>query len=173
MKKRLIKKKLKMQTLAEQELIHSEARSGAETPSAKMIEQIKRLRADFDNYRKRTEREKDIAADRVRMGVLKDFLDICDSLRQAAETSSPNESADAAAYREGVGLLLKKFESILEKEGVKPIETAGCRFDPHLHDAVMTEAGEPDQSGAICRELVKGYKYKNEVIRPARVSVFK
>jgi len=172
MKKRLIKKKQKMQTLAEQKIIQMGAQSGAESTQP-MLEQILRLRADFDNYRKRIEREKESAADRIRMGVLKDFLEICDSLRQAAENKSPNESPDAAAYREGMELLLKKFEAFLEKEGVSHIETAGCRFDPRLHDAVMLEEGEPSQSGTISRELLKGYKFKNEVLRPARVSVFK
>ena len=145
----------------------------SETGESEYLERLQRLQAEFENYRKRTEREKSVIGDLARKNVLSDFLELLDSLRMAVQKKEEDENEELAVYRQGVELILKKFLDFLSKEGVKPIEVKGENFDPKLHDAMMMEEGEEEQSGQIARELQKGYYYKDSVLRPARVSVYK
>ncbi len=144
----------------------------SESKAAYYIEHLQRLQAEFDNYRKRTKREKTAIAERARMAILSDLLDLYDSLQRATEKYGNCESEEVAVYREGVHLILRKFMDFLEKEGVTPIEAVGHTFDPYLHEAVMTEKGVEGQSGLVAREISNGYLYKDRLLRPARVSVY-
>lgn len=144
-----------------------------ESGEAYYIERLQRLQAEFENYRKRTEREKTAIASRARMDVLSDFIGLCDILKGATQKHNENESEDVEAYRKGMELILKQFMDFLSKEGVKPIDTEDKEFDPAFHEAVMAEEGREDQSGKIARELQTGYLYNDQILRPARVSVYK
>ena len=173
MNKRQLKKRLKqMQSLLEEkgvQLLPEKEESG----DSYYIDRLQRLQAEFENYRKRTEKEKAAVRDLARKNILLDFLDLCDVLEQASEKHDPNETEEVKAYREGVNLILKQFRDFLEREDVKPIEVEGETFDPNLHEAMMTEEGDEEQTDMVARELRKGYIYKDEVLRPARVSVYK
>jgi len=154
-------------------LQEKEAEEQKESQEEYYIERLQRLQAEFENYRKRVEREKSMIADRARMDILSDFIALCDMLREAAQKRSPNESLDVESYRRGVELILKQFLEFLHKEGVKPMEVDGKSFDPQFHEALMTEDGEKEHSGRIARELQKGYIYNGAILRPAKVSVYK
>jgi len=170
MNKRQLKKKLKEMELLLQE---REAPEQKESQEDYYIERLQRLQAEFENYRKRVEREKSQIADRARMDILSDFVALCDMLRDAAQKRDPNESQDVESYRKGVELILKQFMDFLFKEGVKPMEVEGQNFDPKFHEALMTEEGQQESSGRIAREIQKGFIYNDLVLRPARVSVYK
>ncbi|MBN1900948.1 nucleotide exchange factor GrpE [Candidatus Sumerlaeota bacterium] len=162
-----------METMLQERAIEGGIQEGEESREAYYIERLQRLQAEFDNYRKRTEREKAAISSRARMDILTDFVGLCDILKGATQKHGENESADVEAYRKGVELILKQFTDFLSKEGVKAIETEGREFDPAFHEAVMMEEGQEGQSGKIARELQTGYLYNDQVMRPARVSVFK
>jgi len=140
---------------------------------AQHIERLQRLQAEFENFRKRTQKEKAAIVARARMDILCDFLNLCDVLKEAAQKRNPNENEEVEAYRKGVELILKQFTDFLEKEGVKPIESESQAFNPEIHEAMMTEEGEEDQSGMVAKELQTGYYYQDKVLRPAKVSVYK
>jgi molecular chaperone GrpE len=172
--KRQYKKKLKqMETMLQERALEGGIQVEEEPGDAYYIDRLQRLQAEFDNYRKRTERERAAVASRARMDVLTDFAGLCDMLKGATQRHSENESEDVEAYRKGVELILRQFMDFLSKEGVKPMDTEGRAFDPAFHEAVMAEDGSEGQSGKIARELQTGYLYNDQVLRPARVSVYK
>jgi|UniRef100_A0A832ASH8 molecular chaperone GrpE len=124
-----------------------------------------RLLAEFDNFRKRTEREKFEIADLVKGSVVRDFLPILDSLEKAHLACTNDES-----IRSGIELVLKAFKQLLEKYEIKEIDTKS-EFDPNLHEALMTvESNTPNK---IVQVFEKGYIYKDKLLRPAKVSVGK
>ncbi len=170
MNKRQLKKKIK-----EMELLLQERESPEQKESQEdyFIERLQRLQAEFENYRKRVEKEKAQIAGRARMDILSDFVALCDMLRDASQQRDPNESQDVASYRRGVELILKQFMDFLLKEGVKPMEVEGQKFDPKFHEAMMAEDGQQELSGKVAREIQKGYLYNDQILRPARVSVYK
>jgi molecular chaperone GrpE len=170
MNKRQLKKKLKEMELLLQE---KEGLEQKESQEDYYIEQLQRLQAEFENYRKRVEKEKSQITVRARMDILSDFVALCDMLSEAAQKRDPNESQDVESYRRGVELILKQFVDFLFKEGVKPIEVEGQIFDPKFHEALMTEEGQQEHSGRVAREIQKGYLYNGLILRPARVSVYK
>lgn len=173
MNKRQLQKKLKkMEHLLEEKQINGNATRAETTEESEHLERLQRLQAEFENFRKRTRQEKATIADRARKDILLDFLNLCDSLEEAAQKRKLDEHEDVAAYREGILLILKQFKNFLEKEGVEEIDAEGKPFNPNVHEAMMTEEGDEDQSGQVARELQKGYTYKNEVLRPAKVAVY-
>ncbi len=124
-----------------------------------------RLLAEFDNFRKRTEREKFEIADVIKGSVIRDFLPILDSLEKAYLVSADNESISS-----GIELVIKTFKQLLEKYEIKEIDTE-CEFDPNVHEALMTV--DSDTPNKIVQIFEKGYTYKDKLLRPAKVSVGK
>ena len=174
MNKRQLKKKLKkMEYLLEEKQIPGNETRAVALEESEHVERLQRLQAEFENFRKRTQQEKATIAQRARKDILLDFLNLCDSLEEAAQKRKSDEHEEVAAYREGIQLILRQFKDFLEKEGVEEIETEGKPFDPNFHEAMMTEQGDEDQSGQVARELQKGYTYHDEVLRPAKVAVYK
>ncbi|MBN2043313.1 MAG: nucleotide exchange factor GrpE [Candidatus Aenigmarchaeota archaeon] len=130
------------------------------------LEQIRYLRADFENYRKSLDREKAGLESNANMGFVKELLPLLDDLEAAVGKSGNSEAS------EGYKLMLKKLLSILFKSGLKPIESVGKRFDPYYHEAMMsTESDEPD--GTVLEELQKGYMLNSNVIRHSKVRIAK
>ena len=126
-----------------------------------------RLFAEYDNFRKRTAKEKEgIYADAY-IDALSQILPVLDNLERAAAF----ENADAESLKKGLELTLKSFAETLEKMGVSEIEALGKEFDPNLHNAVMQVASEEYESGVIVQELQKGYTYRDSVVRHSMVSV--
>ena len=132
-------------------------------------DRLLRLTAEFDNYRKRIDRERREATERAAEGVLGDLLPILDDLERALNADTADASADS--YRRGVELIHKQILDLLTRRGVKPIETVGQPFDPNLHQSVASEAvpGVPD--GEIVEEFRRGYRLGDRLLRAAMVKV--
>lgn len=128
-----------------------------------------RSRAEFANYKKRVEREQAQVSQRTTANVIKHFLEVMDDLELALK-NRPQEG-EGASWADGVELVYRKFSSILETEGVTPIETDGQYFDPTLHEAITNEDNPDFESGQIIEVLKRGYFIGDRVLRPATVRV--
>src|SRR3712207_5904398 len=141
----------------------------AEEESASYKDQYLRTTAEMRNYKRRVEQER---ADLIRnagAGVLMKLLPILDDF-DLAMAHVPGEIADSSWFN-GVKLVQSKLQTVLEGEGVKPIEAFGKPFDPNFHEAVMHEDAGPDQAGMVTAELRRGYTLHDRVIRPTMVKV--
>jgi len=127
---------------------------------------LKRTAAEFDNFKKRTEREKAGVAEFAKAGIIKKLLPILDNVDRAAVADK--ESAD---YIKGVELIIKQFESLAGDLGIEEVAKVGDAFDPNLHEAVMHIEDENLGENVISQVLQKGYKIGDTVIRPAMVQV--
>ena len=123
-----------------------------------------RLRAEYDNFRKRSARERDNLYTDIKADVIVKLLPVYDNLERALAAATEDE-----AYRKGVEMTLQQFLEALGGMGVTPIDAVGATFDPALHNAVMREAGE--EPGKVLEVFQKGYKVKDKIIRYAMVKV--
>jgi molecular chaperone GrpE len=131
-----------------------------------------RLVAEFDNFRKRTIRERAQQSDRAQAEVAKQLLESLDDMSRVSELGSTDH--DAAAILEGVHLVEAKLRRTLEALGLKPIEAVGQPFNPELHDAMVTvPTDQLDEDGVISQEIARGYLFKDALLRPSRVLVKK
>ena len=129
-----------------------------------------RKAAEFDNYRKRIERERREQADRAVVDLLGDVLVVVDDL-DIALAVDPGEGG--APYRRGVELIHAKLHDLLRKYGVRPIDAVGADFDPNIHQAVIHELSPEHREGEVIGELRKGYMMGDRLLRPAMVKVAK
>jgi len=132
-------------------------------------DRLLRTAAEFDNFRKRVERERREASERAAESILADLLPIVDDLERALAAEASDDAAQG--YRRGVELIHRQVMDLLTRRGVKPIETAGRDFDPHLHQAVATESSPDHREGEILEELRRGYLLGERLLRPAMVKV--
>lgn len=130
-------------------------------------EKYLRLLAEFDNFRKRTEREKTQLSSIIKANTVKQFLPILDNLQKALENSEQHRSK----IIEGIELIVKNFNNILENTGVKEIKTEDEIFNPSYHEALQVQQSDEYPPNTILKTLEKGYTYKDMLIRPARVIV--
>jgi len=137
-----------------------------------------RKTAEFENYRKRIERERRELSDYAAADVLKSVLPLVDDLERALqaaaisdEAASKDPRATVAAIRAGVELIHKQLLDILKKKGVTPIDSIGKDFDPHVHQAVTQEVSADHREGEVMQELARGYKLGDRLLRPAMVKV--
>jgi molecular chaperone GrpE len=129
-----------------------------------------RKAAEFDNYRKRVERERREQADRAVVNLLEDLITVVDDF-DLALTGDAGESG--SAYRKGVELIHAQLNDLLRKQGVKLIEALGADFDPNLHEAVMQESSPDHRDNEVIAVLRKGYTINDRLLRPASVKVAK
>lgn len=129
-----------------------------------------RKTAEFENYRKRIERERREQADQTVVDLLEELLNVVDDFDRAL-TVEAGEGVDA--YRKGVELIHGKLHDLLRKQGVTAIETLGADFDPNIHQAVVHEASPDHRDGEVIGELRKGYRLGDRLLRPAMVKVAK
>lgn len=129
-----------------------------------------RKTAEFDNYRKRIDRERREQADQAVVGLLEDLLAVVDDFDLALTVESGPE---AEGYRKGVELIHAKLHDFLKKRGVTPIDAVGADFDPNVHQAVMHEVSPDHREGEVISELRKGYMLGDRLLRPAMVRVAK
>jgi molecular chaperone GrpE len=133
-----------------------------------------RKTAEFDNYRKRVERERRELADQSVVNLLQELLLIVDDFDRALTVDSGDAGeGGGAAYRKGVELIHAKLHDVLRKLGVNPIESLGSTFDPNVHQAVMQESSPDHREGTVIGELRKGYMLHDRLLRPAMVKVAK
>jgi molecular chaperone GrpE len=142
-----------------------------ETQAQEYLDGWQRSRAEFANYKRRVDREQQEAYSRASAAVLARFLTILDDLKRALK-DRPIEG-DAGAWAEGIELIDKKFEALLEAEGVEPIEAEGQRFDPNFHEAITHEDNDSFDAGQIIEVIQRGYIKDDRVLRPALVRVAK
>ena len=126
--------------------------------------------AEFDNYRKRIERERREQADQSVVDLLEELLLVVDDFDRAL-TVDPGEGG--AAYRKGVELIHGKLHDLLRRQGLKPIDALGADFDPNVHQAVVHEESPEHREGEVIGELRKGYMLNDRLLRPAMVKVAK
>jgi molecular chaperone GrpE len=133
-------------------------------------DRLLRTAAEFDNYRKRVDRERRELAEYAGADILSDMLPIIDDLERALQAATGGE---AESYRRGVELIHKQMTDLLRKRGVKPIEAVGTQFDPRYHEAVMNEVSGEHREGEVMAELRRGYMLGDRLLRPATVKVAK
>lgn len=137
---------------------------------AELNDKYTRLFAEYDNFRKRSAREKDAKYADAVIDAAAAILPVGDNLERALQTEV--ESEDAKRLKEGVEMVMKQFGESLEKLGVKPIKALGEQFDPELHNAVMHMEDESIDDNTVVEEFMKGYIYKDDrVVRHSMVKV--
>jgi molecular chaperone GrpE len=132
-------------------------------------ERLLRVTAEFDNYRKRVERERAALASAAAADLIEELLPVIDNLERALD--APVAEASAAAYRDGVELIHRQMLDLLRKRGVTPIETAGQVFDPNLHQAIAHEESGEHGPGEIIGEVRRGYLVGSRLLRASMVRV--
>jgi molecular chaperone GrpE len=138
----------------------------AERERDERTDDLKRVAAEFENYRKRVARDQQSLAARAHERLVKELLPVLDDLERALQAAAEHEEAQ---LEEGVKLVHRELQEALAKEGLSEIETNG-RFDPHVHEALLSQPSEHEE-GAILDVLQKGYRLGDLVLRPARVVV--
>ena len=131
-------------------------------------DRLLRTAAEFDNYRKRMDRERRELADYTAGEAIKDLLPIIDNLERALQASAQDDP-----LRKGVELIHKQMLEMLRKRGVTPIEALGADFDPNVHEAVSHEESDQHREGEVMEELQRGYKVGERLLRPSMVKVAK
>jgi molecular chaperone GrpE len=134
-------------------------------------DRLLRQAAEFDNYRKRTDRERQQFAEAAAADLLKELLPLVDDLERALKADAGSEAA--AAIRRGVELIHKQLLETLRKRGVTAVEALGQEFDPHFHQAVAYEPAEGRREGEVIEEFTRGYMLGDRLLRPAMVKVAK
>ncbi len=132
-------------------------------------DRVKRQMAEFENFRKRTEKEKTMMFETGAKSVVEKILPVVDNFERGLLALSEEEMKQP--FAEGMNMIYKQLISELEKLEVKPIEAVGCEFNPDLHNAVMQVESEEYESGIIAQELQKGYTYRDSVVRHSMVAV--
>ena len=130
-----------------------------------------RLRAEFDNYKKRSEREFSRLLKYEGKEVIISFLGIADDVQRMLDSDDVDGSTNVESLLEGVTLIRDKLLRKLKSLQVEPFDSEGVKFDPEIHDAMMTQTSEEHEDGIIIQEFEKGYRYKDKVIRHAKVIV--
>ena len=134
-------------------------------------DRLLRKTAEFDNYRKRTDRERLQLAEAAAADLIKDLLPLVDDLERAIKSDAGHEAA--APILRGVELIHKQLLDTLRKRGVTPIEALGADFDPHYHMAVAHEPAEGRRENEVIEEFTRGYMLGDRLLRPAMVKVAK
>ena len=132
-------------------------------------QRLLRSQADFDNYRRRTQREKEEMAKYASAEIITRLLPVLDNFERAIGASK--DSGDFEALAKGVDMIHRQLLQLLEQEGLKPMETVGQPFNPEFHEAVMRVESDEHEEGTVVEELQRGYILKDRVIRPAMVKV--
>lgn len=159
-------------TREEEKAAKKRAKAEKKDKSKEKIEEledrVKRQMAEFDNFRKRTEKEKAQMFETGAKSVIEKILPVVDNFERGL-AAVPDGEKDS--FAEGMGMIYKQLMTELEAIGVKPIEAVGTEFNPDFHNAVMQVESEEYESGIIAQELQKGYMYRESVVRHSMVAV--
>jgi molecular chaperone GrpE len=131
------------------------------------LDALQRLKAEFDNFRKRTARDHEAMSARANEALLGELLPILDDLERALEAAEQHEEAK---LEDGVRLVHRALADVARKHGLEEIETDGA-FDPHVHEALLAQPSDEAEPGSVVQVLQKGYRLGDRVLRPARVVV--
>jgi molecular chaperone GrpE len=133
-------------------------------------DQLLRSKAEFDNYRKRVERERSDFSDYVAMEAIRPLLSVLDDFERALKAAGTMDS-DPQEFVKGVELIQSRLLEALAKQGLEPIEAVGTPFDPNLHHGVQREERPDEEEGTVIEEYQRGYNFKGKLLRPAMVKV--
>lgn len=136
---------------------------------AELEDRVMRQMAEFENFRRRTDKEKQAMFETGAKSVIEKILPVIDNFERGLSTISEEERQ--TGFASGMNMIYKQLLTELENIGVKPIEALGKEFDPNLHNAVMQVASEEYESGVVAQELLKGYTYRDAVVRHSMVAV--
>lgn len=157
------------------ELIASRAElKRLQTALSEAQEAFARRHADFENYRKRVERDRGDTHNRIVADVARKLLPVIDNLGRALDAERTVEAQESKEFRHflhGVELINKQLTDVLESLGIQPIAAVGERFDPHVHEAVVTEPSDKYEPDTVSEEIVRGYRIGDRLLRPAMVKV--
>jgi molecular chaperone GrpE len=145
-----------------------------EAEAADLKDKFARRQADFENFRKRLERERSETYNRVAGDLVTKLLPVLDNLGRALDTEASVEATESDEFRHflsGVDLIFRQLGGVLEAMGVKPVPSVGEKFDPHVHEAVVTEESDEHDADTVMQEIVRGYKLGDKLLRPALVKV--
>jgi molecular chaperone GrpE len=151
---------------AADERVEDDRLAAAEAKAQEHLDDLKRLAAEFENYKKRTAREQASLSARAAERLVKELLPIVDDLERALVAAEGHQEAQ---LEEGVRLVHRQLAAALEREGLAEIEVDG-KFDPHVHEALLSQPSDADE-GSVIEVLQKGYRLGDRVLRPARVVV--
>jgi molecular chaperone GrpE len=144
----------------------AERAAAAEASRDEYLDDLRRVAAEFENYRKRAARDQESLVARAHERLVKELLPVLDDLERALDAAAEHEEA---MLEDGVRLVERQLRDTLAKEGLLEIETDG-HFDPHVHEALLTQPSEAEE-GAIIQVLQKGYRLGDRILRPARVVI--
>ncbi|MBQ7669028.1 MAG: nucleotide exchange factor GrpE [Clostridia bacterium] len=147
----------------------TEANTESNPEAEEYYAQLQRVMADFDNYRKRTAKDKESLYSLISSEIIGEFLPVMDNLEKSINTKGDDEVSKA--WRDGINMIHRQFNDVLIKLGAEEIKTVGEKFDPALHDAVMHVDDDSVGEGIIVEELRKGYRLKDRIIRHSMVKV--
>ncbi len=136
------------------------------------LDSLKYLKADFENYKKRIERDKEELRRYAAERIIREILVVIDNLERAILAGKAGDGSRENLL-EGVEITYKQLMSLLEKEGVSCIVAKGSPFDPNIHECVMTEKTREHEEDTVVEELLKGYKLNDRVIRHSKVKISK
>lgn len=128
-----------------------------------------RVQADFDNFRRRTQKEKEELAQYATSKLVGELLPVLDNFERALATASA--STESEAFGKGVNMIFRQLEGVLKSEGLTAMETVGQPFNPEYHQAIMQVESDEHEEGIVTEEVQKGYLLKDKVLRPAMVKV--
>lgn len=132
-------------------------------------DRLLRTAAEFDNYRKRVDRERRELSEFAAADIVSELLPILDNFERALQAAP----AEADAFRKGIELIQRQMIDLLRKRGVRPIDAVGTDFDPNFHQAVIHETSDTHREGEVIEELQRGYMLGDRLLRPAMVKVAK
>ncbi|OWA36650.1 nucleotide exchange factor GrpE [Saccharibacillus sp. O16] len=133
------------------------------------VQRLARSQADFDNFRKRTVREKEELGKYASSKLIAELIPVIDNFSRALDTRPQGEASES--FVKGVEMIYRQFDSVLQAEGLTTMETVGQPFNPEFHQAVMQVESDEHEEGIVVEELQKGYMLKDKVLRPAMVKV--
>ena len=154
---------------AEEASVKEEKTTKEQEKIEELEDRVKRQLAEFENFRKRTDKEKEQMFETGAKSVLEKILPVVDNFERGLSNIKPEEEGDP--HVEGMRMIYKQLMTELEKLEVKPIEAVGCEFNPDFHNAIMQVASDEYESGFVAQELQKGYMYRDSVLRHSMVAV--
>ncbi len=146
----------------------SEATKSDQQKIQELTDTLQRLQADFENYKKRQEKERDIIARINQSKIIQQVLPILDTFELALKNTDKQEQ-----FKKGVEMIYAQIISMLQSNGVKPIEAVGAKLDPHLHEVMLQEVKDNCKDDQILEELQKGYMMNSVIIRTSKVKIAK
>jgi molecular chaperone GrpE len=159
------------ETLSELESARSEVEEQRQKAD-RYLERLMRLQAEFENYRKRTQREREDFVKQASEGIVKQLIDVSENLERALTAARTEDDVeDREPLVQGIEMTLQQLNEVLEREGLSRIDSVGKPFDPDYHEAVGTVESDDGEENLVVREIGRGYILNSKVIKPAKVQV--